>query len=337
MSALQDDGGPSVEEILKLTGETDEPDEVEAPESEAPEATEAPETPEGAEPEPELEPEPETTTEGETDDSVDEDDLEKAYEILRRDGWKTRQLTKLAQQDVLDLAAHRSKVQRDVDEAFQERNRLRNTAKEPAEVTEEPGAKETPSSPPATPSLADLKEAARPFAEAIENAEDPSEALVAFAQQAFSAQSQELAQRLGESEKRSEFLESALTDMLLDQAKARVVERIPQLQDGDLFEKVQKAAIEMGKTEMFANKRGVSRIEALLNAAAKIELPDAPSADELERQEKLERKKANGSVAPVQKRTVVSKKPKNNDELIAAKIRMAEEGYTPAEIVRELG
>lgn len=351
MSEENTNDGPSVDAIMELVGESDE-DAQDIAAADASRAEDSEGKPldevipnESSVSTSKVGPDKSINSEVETDDAeddtptenVDEDELEKAYEILKRDGWKTRQLTRLAKDDVLALAAHRSKVQKDVDEAFSERSKLRKESEEAAAKSlEEANAPKTPDAPPAQPSLADLRDAARPFVDALENGEDPSQALSDFVGNAFAAHSESLTTRLAEAEQRSSLLGAAIEEILMESAKARLLERVPQLKDDETFDKVRKSAVELGSTEMFSDQTGMRRFASLLEAAAKLELPDGPSPEELERQEKLERQKANGKPARATKASA-KKKPKTDDEMIAEKIRMAEAGHTSEEIVRAFG
>lgn len=344
--ANQEGAGPSVDDIMSVIGLTSEGEQdISVPDTEVSEpgapTTDSAKLSEDTVVEDDAAKEEstdsDTTADGDTAEPEKTDDaLDDAYSVLLRDGWKVGQLTKLARRDVLELAKHRAKVQRDTDEAFAERDRLQKLSKESTQVSEESATGSDTAAPvPALPSLADLSTVARPFAEAIENAEDPSDALAAFTQHVVETQTRDVQDRVTKLDEQTRVLSAFLEDMVWDRARGELSERIPQLSQDSDFERVKEAALGLGQ-ERHKDKTGIPRLVALLEDAAKLELPDAPSKKEVERQERIDRQKEQGNPA----KAGVSKgksKPKTDEQIVDSKIAMAMQGHTAEEIIRAHG
>lgn len=170
-------------------------------------AGEAPKTPD-------EQPEPES----DESSSIDTDELAEAWSVLRRDGFQKDDLGALSDEAVMRLAAHRKKVQTDVDRKLSEATSQKTDDQEQSqESAEEPTTAE------ATPSATlseDLLSAAKSFAEHVGLDDDGAQKLA----ESYNSLLQPMRQQM-------EQLSQFVAQQQLESARLRLVDRYPQVAD----------------------------------------------------------------------------------------------------------
>lgn len=186
-------------------------------------STEQPEAP-TAQPEESGDPAPVVDAEDtpQTETAENPTELETALRALRRDGYGSQVLDKMAKRDILAIGLKRAKNQEDVDKAFGDLKSLR----EKAEKNEKPA---TEGNTPATVT-ADLSKILPKLAEKLGDEEAP--ALVAQIVEAIAAP---LRAELAE-------LKASNARSVLDTARSRLRERFPGLSDESTWSKVVEKA-----------------------------------------------------------------------------------------------
>jgi hypothetical protein len=143
-------------------------------------------------------------------EDIDTDEIAEAWSVLRRDGFSKDDLGALSDEAVMRLAAHRKKVQSDVD-------RMLSESKQTQEEPEEPTTAEAPTGQPIS---GDLQQAARVFADYAGLDDEGTEMLA----KSYAAVLAPLQQQL-------QGLQNFIAGQQIEAARARLADRFPQVAD----------------------------------------------------------------------------------------------------------
>ena len=238
----------------------------------------APEQEAKAEPEPE--PEEENT---DADNSVDREqpeteaadpDLEKSLTVLRRDGLPDGVISRMTDDEILSLAAKRSKVQSDTDDAYRQLQDLKKAKESDTESVEE---SETSGS--EQPSYANLDEALEPFIKLY--GEEAGEALKTAQQAALNPMIERL-----------QAAQNVVEGMMLDLSRGKMKDQYPQLADEEGYARVKTRMENLIKTGEYSN------IEVLMADASRLEFGEDAAVASREINERRSRQKAEGQMTP---------------------------------------
>jgi len=151
--------------------------------------------------------------------TIDTDELEEAWSVLRRDGFSKEDLAALSDEAISRLAAHRKKVQSDVD-------RMLNESKQPKDA-EQPEQSQTEREEPTTaeatkrqPAEAHLQAAAKQFADYVGLDEKGAELLAeSYSSLLKPLQDQVMA------------MQNFIANQQIESARVRLADRYPQVAD----------------------------------------------------------------------------------------------------------
>lgn len=156
--------------------------------------------------------------EQETGDNIDTDEIAEAWSVLRRDGFSKDDLGALSDEAVLRLAAHRKKVQGDVDRMLSESKAKSTEAEE--QIQAEPVEPNTAEASTGQPVADNLREAAKVFAD-YAGLDDEGTDLLAKSYAAVMAPLQQQLQGL----------QNFIAGQQIEAARVRLADRYPQVAD----------------------------------------------------------------------------------------------------------
>jgi len=151
-------------------------------------------------------------------EDIDTDEIAEAWSVLRRDGFSKDDLGALSDEAVMRLAAHRKKVQSDVDRMLSESKAKQ--AREDEQTQEEPEEPTTAEAPTGQPISGDLQQAARVFADYAGLDDEGTEMLA----KSYAAVLAPLQQQL-------QGLQNFIAGQQIEAARARLADRFPQVAD----------------------------------------------------------------------------------------------------------
>lgn len=262
---------PTVEEredayLMEIDG--DDPDELPAPVEEA-----AEESAPAEEAAPEAEPE--------TTSDIDTDELEEAWSVLRRDGFSKDDLAALSDEAIARLAAHRKKVQSDVDRMLNESKKTDSAPQ--AQSPEEPSEPKTAEAAQGQPVGDNLREAAKAFAEHVGLDEEGTNVLA----KSYEALVQPFQQQLAA-------MQQQMAAAQLDSARARLVDQYPQVADTK-SEEWGRVVARMNK--MYSDSDSYDTVEALMEDAIAFEFRDQIRAEAESAKTEIRNLRNNGTPA----------------------------------------
>jgi len=150
------------------------------------------------------------------------EEREQSYAVLKRDGWTTEDLEALSDERLAAIAEHRRKVQADVDRKLRERQAPetdRETDKDSGESQAEPN--------PDQPSVANLREQAKAFADYLGLDESGKDLLVEFQQAAV----QPMQQLIEQQQSALQAVQQQLLFTELERARVALEDQYPQARD----------------------------------------------------------------------------------------------------------
>lgn len=242
--------------------------------------------------------------------SLEDDDIRSAWDVLKRDDWKPEHIKMLSREELLDRGKKRARVQADIDRAF---STAKNGKAEASETTEKD--QPTPQIDPkalvgnlaATLGLdeAESQPFANAFYEAVQAAVAPlANAVLAMAEHNDSSN--------------------------WNAARGELLERIPQLEDDSLFQKVRARASKAAQADGHSADRG-----RYLEAAAVLEGLELVPKSEIERTKKLDKQRSRNTPTPPQGQP--KKQALTGTAKIAESIRLMNQGLTRDEVMARLG
>ena len=190
--------------LMQIDG--DDPDESPDPVEEAA----APEAP-ASEAAPEQEPE--------SSSDIDTDALEEAWSVLRRDGFSKDDLAALSDEAITRLAAHRKKVQSDVDRMLNE-SKQATTSEEAQQSPAEREEPTTAEAPERQPVPANLQQAAKQFADYVGLDEKGADLLAQSYESLLAPMTQQIVA-----------LQNYVAGQQIESARARLADKYPQVAD----------------------------------------------------------------------------------------------------------
>jgi hypothetical protein len=228
--------------LMEIDGE--DPDEQSAPEPATTQQTPVEED--------EAAPEQEREEESDTDTGS----LEEAWGVLRRDGFSKDDLAALSDEAISRLAAHRKKVQTDVDRMLSEAKAKPEAEEQSREVAEEPTTAEATQS----NNLSDnLFQAAKVFADHV-GLDDEGAKLLAQSYESL----------VGPMQKQIEMMQTYMGQHQIETSRARLAEKYPQVADAS-SEEYGRVIQRMNKLQ--ANGEHTS-VQALMEDAIAFEFRD---------------------------------------------------------------
>jgi|DEB0MinimDraft_6_1074348.scaffolds.fasta_scaffold21497_5 hypothetical protein len=151
--------------------------------------------------------------------TIDTDELEEAWSVLRRDGFSKEDLAALSDEAISRLAAHRKKVQSDVDRMLNESKQSKDAEQPEQSQTE----REEPTTAEATerqPAEANLQAAAKQFADYVGLDEKGAELLAeSYSSLLKPLQDQVMA------------MQNFIANQQIESARVRLADRYPQVAD----------------------------------------------------------------------------------------------------------
>ena len=235
--------------------------------------------------EPQAEPadaQPESTEDAQTEpassDQVDTADLEDAWSVLRRDGFNRDDLAALSDEAVLRLAAHRKKVQTDVDRMLSD---AKKADKEQTEQSpEEPSEPTTAEAAQGQPVGDNLLQAAKAFADHVGLDDEGAQILAKSYESLIQPFQQQLAA-----------MQQQMAAAQLDSARSRLVGKYPQVADTK-SEEWGRVVARMNK--MYSDSDSYDTVEALMEDAIAFEFRDQIRAEAESAQNSLRNLRKNG-------------------------------------------
>ena len=208
-------------------------------------------------------------------------DAVSAREVLKRDGWDESDLAGMDEAVLIKMAAHRRKVQQDVDRKLRERGASDSDDRD-EETQSDPEPQ--PAEPTGQPETADLLTAIQPIAEHL-GLDDEGTKLLASAHEAAV---QPLYQVI-------EQLHSQVLRMDIERARQGLSEQFPQLANtaGEDFQRVIKRMDELSDSGNYETIDGLMRAAVGMEFGS--ELADAAEAA----QAQIRRQRTNGQMANV--------------------------------------
>ena len=165
------------------------------------------------------------------------EEQEQAMAVLKRDGWTPEDLEALPADRLLSIAEHRKKVQADVDRKLRERQ-----ASDPDTETDKDSGEATAEPTPDQPSVANLRDQAKAFADYLGLDESGQDLLVEMQQAAVQPM-----QELIDSQRQAlEAVQQQLLFTELERARTALVDQYPQASDTK-SERWQKVLDRMGQ------------------------------------------------------------------------------------------
>lgn len=235
---------------------------------------------------------------------LEDDETNKAWNVLRRDDWPPEFIRQLSRADLLARAAKRSKVQADIDRAF-------SSTKSGKEAPAETGENGHQAAPATTPDVSTLSET-------LGWDEAESQALAKYVEASIQAA---VMPTLKLVLARLEQDESKTWTAARDELKGR----IPQLADDETFQRLHEKAQSI---------KAATKAKALEAAAVADGLEVVPTS-EIERKQRLAKLRKSGTPSAPSGQP---KRPQlSGASKIAEGIRLAEQGLTREEILARLG
>jgi hypothetical protein len=215
-------------------------------------------------------------------------DAVSAREVLKRDGWDESDLAGMDEAVLIKMAAHRRKVQQDVDRKLRERGASDSDDRD-EETQSDPEPQ--PAEPTGQPETADLLTAIQPIAEHL-GLDDEGAKLLASAHEAAVQPLQSVLQQQNQV---IEQLHAQVLRMDIERARQGLSEQFPQLANtaGEDFQRVIKRMDELSDSGSYETIDGLMR--AAVGMEFGNELADAAEAA----QAQIRRQRTNGQMANV--------------------------------------
>ena len=172
--------------------------------------------------------------EPESSSDIDTDALEEAWSVLRRDGFSKDDLAALSDEAITRLAAHRKKVQSDVDRMLNE-SKQATTSEEAQQSPAEREEPTTAEAPERQPVPANLQQAAKQFADYVGLDEKGADLLA----QSYESLLAPMTQQIGA-------LKNYVAGQQIESARARLADKYPQVADAS-SEEYQRVVKRMNK------------------------------------------------------------------------------------------
>ena len=205
-------------------------------------------------------------------------DLEDAWSILRRDGFDRADLAALSDEAILRLAAHRKKVQGDVDRMLSEAKKANEEVPEQSQAeSDEPTTAEATSD---QPEEDNLLGAARLFADHV-GLDDEGTKLLA---KSYEAIVQPFASQLQQ-------MQMQMAAMTVEAARRQLVDQYPQVADTN-GEGWQKVVARMNK---MSTEGSYDTVEQLMEDAIAFEFRDQYRSEAQSAQQQIRNLRTNGS------------------------------------------
>ena len=157
--------------------------------------------------------------EPESSSDIDTDALEEAWSVLRRDGFSKDDLAALSDEAITRLAAHRKKVQSDVDRMLNE-SKQATTSEEAQQSPAEREEPTTAEAPERQPVPANLQQAAKQFADYVGSDEKGDDLLAQSYESLLAPMTQQIVA-----------LQNYVAGQQIESARARLADKYPQVAD----------------------------------------------------------------------------------------------------------
>jgi hypothetical protein len=200
----------------------------------------------------------EESTAPEQAQDIDTDGLADAWSVLRRDGFSKDDLAALSDDAVLRLAAHRKKVQSDIDRKFSESKAKDGEADE--QSPQEPSEPQQAEAAQGQPVGDNLLQAAKSFADYVGLDEEGAQILA----KSYEALIQPFQQQIAA-------MQQQMAAAQLETARARLADRFPQVADAK-GEDWNRVVARMNR--MFTSGESYDTVEALMEDAIAFEFRD---------------------------------------------------------------
>lgn len=242
---------------------------------------------------------------------IDSDEMEKALSALRRDGLPPEVIEQMTNQQVIELGLKRGKVQADTDNAYRELRELQESGKQAdsAESDEDSKAAE----PVEQPSVANLDEAMKPFADLF--GEDGAEALKGI-QQAV------IAPLMGQ----IKGMTNALGEYAARDARRELAEQYPQLSEDQAYSQVEERMGKLIKSGSYTSPR------ELMADAARLTFADDQRDAAKAYRDKTRQMRSNGQMSSASKQPAPASL--SHEEQEDMMLDMLEQGNSAAEARR---
>ena len=221
------------------------------------------------------EPQEQTTSESDTGD------LEEAWSVLRRDGFSKDDLAALSDDAIARLAAHRKKVQTDVDRMLSDAKGANEA--QPEQSPEEPSEPTTAEAAQGQPVGDNLLQAAKAFADHVGLDDEGAQILAKSYESLIQPFQQQLAA-----------MQQQMAAAQLDSARSRLVGKYPQVADTK-SEEWGRVVARMNK--MYSDSDSYDTVEALMEDAIAFEFRDQIRAEAESAQTSLRNLRQNGVVS----------------------------------------
>lgn len=259
------------------------------------------------------------------EDAGDDAEYHSALAAMLRDGLPQGAIDALDRDQVLEYGAKRAKVQRDTDTAFGAAGNATNVDRTSREA-QEPGPAEAPDDPAKA-----VAESLKPALEGLGLDADSDEA--ASLTKAILAANEA---QLGPLRQELESYRAQAVQGQVQEMRNRLVDKFPELKQEATWEQVRAAASGLAQSGTYATEADeAKRAELLLEAGYRALHPDAPSRQELERQQRQRRNRRAGQ--PTARATKSPPKELTKAQKMAKAVEMAESGKSSDEITREIG